>query len=58
MSKTESGGVKVQILEKKLKNFKNGKMIINSHNGLRKPRKFSRSRMMKRTMALNLSREI
>ena len=29
----ESGGVKVQIMEKKLENFKNGKMIINYHNG-------------------------
>ena len=25
--------MKVQIMEKKLENFKNGKMIINYHNG-------------------------
>ena len=42
-----SGGVKIQIMEKKLENFKNGKMIINYHNGSAKTRKFSRSRMMK-----------
>ena len=46
----------------KLEIFKNGKMIIiiiiNWHNGLGKPRKFSRSRMMKRTVPLDLSREI
>ena len=54
----ESGGVKVQIMEKKLENFKNGKMIINCHNGSMKPRKFSRSRMTKRTTPLNSSREI
>ena len=46
---------------KKLEIFKNDKMIIiiiNFHNGSRKPRKFSRSRMMKRTVSLNSSREI
>ena len=40
---------------------KNCKMIIriiNCHNGSRKPRKFSRSRMTKRIASLNLSREI
>ena len=45
----------------KLENFKNGKMIImiiNCHNSSGKHRKFSRSRMMKRTAPLNLSREI
>ena len=54
----ESGGVKVQIMEKKLENFKNSKMIINYQNGSRKPRKFSRSRMTKQTVPLNSSREI
>ena len=54
----ESGGVKVQIMEKKLENFKNGKIIINCQNGSGKPRKFSRSRMTKRTAPLNSSREI
>ena len=48
----ESGGVKLQIMEK-IENFKNGKMIINFHNGSGKPRKFSRSRMIKRTAPLN-----
>ena len=42
--------------------FKKGKMIIiiiiNCHNGLGKPRKFSRSRMTKRTAPLNSSHEI
>ena len=33
-------------------------IIINCHNGSGKPRKFSRSRMTKRTMPLNSSREI
>ena len=54
----ESEGVKVQIMEKKLENFKNGKMIINCHNGLGKPRKFSRSRMTKWIAPFNSSREI
>ena len=39
----------------------NGKMIIiiiNCHNGLGKPKKFSRSRMMKWTTLLNSSREV
>ena len=35
--------VKVQIMEKKLENFKNGKMILNYQNGSEKPRTFSRS---------------
>ena len=42
--------------------FKNGKMIIiiiiNCQNGSGKPIKFSRSRMMKRILPLNSSREI
>ena len=48
----------------KLEIFKNGKMIIiiiiinNCHNGLGRPIKFFRSRMMKRTVPLNLSRKI
>ena len=54
----ESGGVKVQIMEKKLEFFKNGKMIINCHNGSGKSRKFSRSTMTKRTALLNSSRKI
>ena len=54
----ESGGVKVQIMENKLENFKNGKMIINYHNGSGKPRKLSRPQMTKRTAPLNSSREI
>ena len=54
----ESGEGKIQIMEKKLENFKNGKMIINYQNGSRKPKKFSRSRMMKQTASLNSSREI
>ena len=40
---------------------KNGKMIIiiiNCHNGSKKPRKFSRSRMTKQTTPLNSSRKI
>ena len=49
----ESGGVKVQILE-----FQMIIIIINYHNGSRKPRKFSRSRMKKWTAPLNSSREI
>ena len=32
--------------------------IVNCQNGLGKPRKFSRSRMTKRTAQLNSSREI
>ena len=54
----KSEGVKVQIMEKKIEIFKNGKMIINFQNDSGKLRKFSRSRMMKRTALLNLSREI
>ena len=54
----ESGGVKVQIMEKKNRKFQNGKMIINYHNDSGKSRKFSRSRMTKRTVPLNSSREI
>ena len=46
----------------KIRNFqKNGKMIIiiiNCHNGLGKPRKFSRSRMMKQNAPLNSSHKI
>ena len=41
--------------------FKNGKMIIiiiNFYNSSGKPRKFSRSRMTKRIVLLNSSREI
>ena len=49
----ESGGVKY-----KLWNFKRIIIIINCHNGSGKPRKFSRSRMMKRTASFNSSREI
>ena len=48
----ESGGVKFQLW-----NFKRI-IIINYHNGSGKPRKFSRSRMTKRTAPLNSSREI
>ena len=50
--------MKVQIMEKKLENLKIGKMIINFQNSSGKPRKFSRSRMTKRTASLNSSREI
>ena len=49
----ESGGVKVQIME-----FQKIIIIINCQNGSRKPRKFSRSRVTKRTVLLNSSREI
>ena len=49
----ESGGVKVQIME-----FQKIIIIINYQNGSWKPRKFSRSRMTKRTAPLNSSREI
>ena len=49
----ESGGVKFQLW-----NFKRIIIIINYQNGSEKPRKFSRSRMTKRTAPLNLSREI
>ena len=49
----ESGGVKVQIME-----FERIIIIINYHNGSGKPRKFSRSRMTKRTAPLNSSCEI
>ena len=46
----------------KLEFFKNGKMIIiiriKCQNGSGKPRKFSRSWMMKRIASLNLSRKI
>ena len=49
----ESGGVKVQIME-----FQKIIIIINYHNGSGKPRKFSRSRMTKRTAPLNSSHEI
>ena len=52
----ESGGVKVQIMETLIS--KRIIIIINCHNGSRKPRKFSRSRMMKQTVLLNSSREI
>ena len=54
----ESRGVKVQIMDKKLENFKNGKMIINYHNNSGKPKKFSRSRMTKQIEPLNSSCEI
>ena len=50
--------MKVQIMEKKLENFKIGKIIINCHNGSEKLRKISKSRMMKRAAPLNSSREI
>ena len=43
---------------KKIENFKNGKMIINCHNGSGKPKKFSRSRITKWITPLNSSREI
>ena len=49
----ESGGVKVQIME-----FQKIIIIINCHNDSGKPRKFSRSRMTKRTAPLNSSCEI
>ena len=49
----ESGGVKVQIME-----FQKIIIIINCQNGSGKPRKFSRSRMTKRTELLHSSREI
>ena len=49
----ESRGVKFQLW-----NFKRIIIIINYHNGSGNPRKFSRSRMMKRTAPLNSSREI
>ena len=50
----ESGGVKFQLW-----NFKRIIIIIiNYHNGSGKSRKFSRSRMTKRTASLNSSREI
>ena len=41
-----------------LLNFKRIIIIINYHNGSGKPIKFSRSRMTKRTVPLNSSREI
>ena len=50
----ESGGVKVQIMEF----HKIIIIIINCQNGSGKPRKFSRSRMTKRTASLNSSCEI
>ena len=49
----ESGGVKVQFME-----FQKIIIIINYHNGSGKPRKLSKSRMMKRTAPLNSFREI
>ena len=49
----ESGGVKFQLW-----NFKRIIIIINYQNGSGNPRKFSRSRMTKRTALLNSSREI
>ena len=51
----------LSVKPEKIRNFKNDKMlikIINCHKGLEKPRKFSRSRMTKRTAPLNSSREI
>ena len=45
--------MKVKIME-----FQKDKIIINCHNGSRKPRKFFRSRMTKWTVPLNSSREI
>ena len=42
----------------KLWNFKRIIIIINLHNGSGKPRKFSRSWMIKWTAPLNSSREI
>ena len=53
----ESGGLKVQIMVT-LISERIITMIINCHNGSRKPRKFSRSQMTKRTAPLNSSREI
>ena len=47
--------------KKKLEIVKNCKriiIIINCHNGSGKPRKFSRFRMMKRTVPLNSSHKI
>ena len=49
----ESGGVKVQIMI-----FQKIIILINCQNGSGKPRKFSRSRMTKRTVPLSSSREI
>ena len=49
----ESEEVKVQIME-----FQKIIIIINYHNGSGKFRKFSKSRMTKRTTLLNLSHEI
>ena len=56
-----SGIVTLCKTQKKLEIFKNGKMlikIINCHKGSEKLRKFSKSRMMKRTAPLNSSSEI
>ena len=53
--------VTVKPEKKILEIFKNCKrliIIINFHNGSGKPRKFSRSRMTKRAVPLNSSREI
>ena len=49
---------KVEGWKYKLWNFKMIIIIINYKNGSGKPRKFSRSRMTKRTTPLNSSREI
>ena len=49
----ESGWVKFQLC-----NFKRIIIIINYHNCSGKPRKFSKSRMTKRTTPLNSSLEI
>ena len=49
----ENRGVKVQIMK-----FQKIIIIINYQNDTGKPKKLSRSRMMKRTTPLNLSREI
>ena len=43
----ESGGGESTNYGQKVENFKNGKMIINCHNGSGKPRKFSKYRMNK-----------
>ena len=53
--------VTVKLEKKIIRNFQKYKriiIIINCHNGSRKPRKFSRSPMTKRTVSLNSSREI
>ena len=61
-----SNPIWVQVLllfvkREKIRNFQNDKMlikIINYHKGLGKFRKFSRSRITKRTAPLNSSRKV